>query len=141
MRAARRSLLTAVVLAAAVAAPAAAVDAAATPTIHYTACKGAVQKAPYRCVGPFSLGIPASLPRVYFFLNGAGLFKKGVLETDILDASKQPLTPPVTVKIPMDLKGLVWFFSLPGPFPKQTIYLQAKVNGQPVGPPQLFRFV
>lgn len=129
---------------AALAVPAAAVESAAPQSVSITACKGKIDKpGNYKCVGPFSLGIPSKIPVVYFYVATRGNWPRGgTFSVDILDASKQPLINPASVKLPQAYPtGFVWFFWLNGPFPKQTIYLQPKLNGKAVGSPLLFRFV
>ncbi len=112
-------------------------------SVAITACKSVVRKPVWTCVGPYTLGIPASAPKVAFHVNTSGFWGAGTVTFNILDAqSRQPLITPASVTIPHAYKtGFLWWFGLNGPFPKTTILITTTVGGKMVGAGQIFRFV
>ncbi len=122
-----------------------ALSASSARSVVITACKSAVKQPSgyWNCVGPFGLGIPASSPKVQFFVDTKGSWAPGTVTFNILDGkARQPLTTPVTLHLPRTFKtGFHWFFSLNGSFPKATIVITTTVGGQTIGTGQFFRFV
>lgn len=121
-------------------------------TVKITACRSVVKVRSkggagfyYRCVGAFSLGIPASIKRVNFYVdaNGGGFVGGRTFGVSILDAaSRQPLISPLTLRLGSYANGgFTWHFWLNGPFPKISIVLQPTLDGKPIGVGQIFRFV
>ena len=135
--------LAACVAAAGLAIPPDALSSASAKSVAITACKSVVRKSVYKCLGPYTLGIPASAPKVAFHVVTMGSWGPATVTFNILDvASRQPLVNPVSVNPGRAYKtGFLWWFGLNGPFPKTTIVITTTVGGKMVGAGQIFRFV
>ena len=120
---------------------------AGTPQISIVACHDVV-KAPlsggsfyWKCMGPFSLGIPHTTTKMAFLVENRGLPKNGSFTLNFVDnKSGAPLTSPIKFG-PTKFDPGLWRLGFTGPFPVMTLRIEASVNGKTLPGTSLFRFL
>lgn len=118
----------------------------ATPSASMVACRNVV-KVPlqsggfyFKCVGPYTLGIPHTVKSVQFLLGNKGMAKGSTMTLNLLDArTNQPVARPLTLG-PIQFDPGLWKITFFGPFPVFTLKVQIVYQGRPLAQTFLFRF-
>jgi hypothetical protein len=116
------------------------------PTVSLVACQNIV-KVPlqsggfyFKCVGPYTLGIPHTVKKVGFLLGNKGFAKGSSMTMNLLDAaSGRPVAKPLVLG-PIQFDPGLWNITFFGPFPRFTMKITITYQGKTLPQQFLFRF-